>query len=101
MKSLSKMFGIIVSGVLMLAVPGCVVTDLEDPAGAQYDEAAWDDALFDDAVLDEQELHEVGLEQSEQSGDRGYGNVDDGDEPADNPWPDPFDPTQPTSGAGG
>lgn len=95
MKSLSKMFGIIVSGVLMLAVPGCVVTDLEDPAGAQYDEAAWDDALFDDAV-DEAEAREGNIEQGNGSGDEDYEVLDE--EPNDDPWPDPFDPKQGTSG---
>lgn len=106
MKSLSKMLGVIISSGLLLAFSGCVIMDLEDPAAeANYLEASgrWDgeEDMNNDTVLDEQELHDVELEQSEQSGNGGYGNVDDGDEPADNPWPDPFDPPQPSSGAGG
>ena len=98
MKSLSKMFGVIVSGVLMLSVPGCVVTDLEDPAEAQYGEDSWDDALFDDAVLDEAEADEGNVEQGEGAGDKDYGVLDE--EPTDDPWPDPFDPKGGTSSGG-
>lgn len=88
MKSLSKMFGVITAGALMLAAPGCVVTDLADPAEAQYDEASWGDELFDDAA---DEAQQDGAE-GDGSGDKDYDVLDE--EPTDDPWPDPFDPTR-------
>lgn len=94
MKSLSKMFGVIVSGVLMLAVSGCVVTDLEDPAEAQYEEASWDEELLDDAVLEEA----AGHEQGNGSGGEDYDVLDE--VPTDDPWPDPFDPKEGTNSNG-
>jgi hypothetical protein len=106
MKSLSKIFGVIISSGLLLAFSGCVVMDLEDPeAEVNYLEASgsWDgeEDMIDDTVWGEQELPDAELEQNEQSGNGDYGNVDDENDPADTPWPDPFDPTQPTGGAGG
>ncbi len=101
MKSLSKMFGVIISSGLLLAFSGCVVMDLEDPAEeVNYMEASWDEDLYD-AVLDEAAPHEGNIGQDEGAGDEDYEVLDEGDDPADNPWPDPFDPTRPTGGAGG
>jgi hypothetical protein len=101
MKSLSKIFGIIISGALLLASPGCVVMDLEDPAEeVNYMEASWDEELFDDAVLDEAAPQEGNVEQGEGAGDEDYEVLDEGGEPLDDPWPDPFDPKEGTNGSG-
>lgn len=101
MKSLSKMFGVIISSGLLLAFSGCVVMDLEDPAEeVNYMEASWDEDLFDDAVLDEAAPHEGNNGQDEGAGDEDYEVLDEGDEPLDDPWPDPFDPKEGTNGSG-
>lgn len=98
MKSLSKMFGVIISSGLLLASSGCVVMDLEDPAGeAKYVEASWDEDLLDDAVLDEAAPREADIAQNE--GDD-YEVDEEGDTPLDDPWPDPFDPKEGANGSG-
>jgi hypothetical protein len=68
MKSSSKIFGVILSGCLMLAAPGCVVMDPADEA--DYIEAEWADELLDEAVDQDAEA------------------MDGPDDPGD--FPDPF-----------
>jgi hypothetical protein len=87
MKSSSKIFGVILSGCLMLAASGCVVMDPADEADAV--EAEWADELLEDEM--------EGLEQGEGAGDQGFEATDD--EPTD--FPDPFHGTRPSGGTGG
>jgi hypothetical protein len=80
MKSSCKFFGVVLSGCLMLAAPGCVVMDPADEA--DFAEAEWADELLDEAVED-------GLEQDEAAGSQWYEITSDDDEPE--PEPDPRD----------
>lgn len=94
MKSSSKIFGVILSGCLMLAASGCVVMDPADEAAAV--EAEWADELFEDAVEDEARLQEAELEQRGAAGGQGY-EIMEG-EPAPQDLPDPFKKPQPSTG---
>jgi hypothetical protein len=85
-----KFFGVILSGCLMLAAPGCVVMDPADEA--DYIEAEWADELLDEA--EEQGVEDPEFETMES-------------EPSDpNDFPDPFChqrgtcTTQPNNGSG-
>ncbi|HWN67725.1 MAG TPA: hypothetical protein VNM90_08790 [Haliangium sp.] len=78
MKSSSKIFGVILSGCLMLA-SGCVVVDPADEA--DYVEAEWADELLEEGMDD--------LGQDEAAGSQGY-EITAEDEAAPEDLPDPF-----------
>ena len=78
MKSSSKIFGVILSGCLMLA-SGCVVMDPADEA--DYVEAEWADELLEEGMDD--------LEQDEAAGSEWYETTTE-DDPDPQDFPDPF-----------
>lgn len=103
MKSLSKMFGVIISSGLLLAFSGCVVMDLEDPAeevpSLETSMDTWDETaegVLDEAVGNEAEIDEAAAEPDEESGDDRYEVRDEPEE-----WPDPFSPDKPTGNGTG
>lgn len=83
MKTLSKKFGILAAGLLMLAVSGCAEMDPSEPALDSEQEQA----------MIEAEWEEWKAAFAVAKGEDGTSQTDDGEgESDDTVWPDPFDP---------